>query len=141
MGQDQLSVLRGELWRGHAGLQGADPRSAEYRQATERLLELTARLLRAEADDARRLRAARRRAYALGFGTLLVLLAGASGLAAGVVVAHPLWRWSGLGLLAIALVLGVAFGYARGGVGRRAARRDAVAEQDRPERPGGGSAA
>jgi hypothetical protein len=144
MSQDQLSVLRGELWRGHAGLQSADPGSAAYRRATQRVLELTANLLRAEAEDARRLRAARRRAYALGFGASLVLLGGAAGLAAGVVVGHPLWRWAGLGLLTLALVLGVAFGYARGGVGRRAARRDAVPDRERPERPeraGGGSAA
>jgi hypothetical protein len=78
---DQLVALRGELWQRHVLLQGMDPADSRYDDAGAELVDLTADLLRVEAEVAEARRAARRRAGRIGFTAAGVLLAAAVALA------------------------------------------------------------
>jgi hypothetical protein len=104
---DQLVALRGELWQRHVSLQGMDPGDGRYDDAGAELVDLTAELLRVEAEVAEGKRAARRRAGRIGFTAAGVLLAAAVALAVaapvlGVLIARAA---AGAALLVMVAVL------------------------------------
>jgi len=70
----QLVALRGELWQRHVLLQGMDRDDEGYEHASIELLDLTAELLRIEAEVGEVKRAARNRAGRIGFSAAAVLL-------------------------------------------------------------------
>ena len=78
---DQLVALRGELWQRHVLLQGMDPSDTRYDDAGAELVDLTAELLRVEAEVTEAKRAARRRAGRIGFTAAGLLLVAAVALA------------------------------------------------------------
>jgi hypothetical protein len=71
-------ALRGELWQRHVQLRELHPETAEYPDAVDQLLKLTAELLRAEAEAAEARRHARRRAsrmlYCLAAAAIVITL-------------------------------------------------------------------
>ena len=73
----QLVALRGELWQRHVLLQSMDRDDERYEDASVELLDLTAELLRVEAEVDEAKRAVRSRAGRIGFSMAAVLLLGA----------------------------------------------------------------
>jgi hypothetical protein len=105
----QLVALRGELWQRHVLLQGMDRDDEHYEDASLELLELTAELLRVEAEVGEVKRAARRRAGRIGFSvaSVLLLAAGACAMAAPVLGVLTSQVAAGSVLLLAAVVLAV----------------------------------
>lgn len=77
----QLVALRGELWQRHVLLQSMDRDDERYADASIELLDLTAELLRVEADVGEAKRAVRGRAGRIGFSVAAVLMLAAAALA------------------------------------------------------------
>jgi hypothetical protein len=104
-----LVALRGELWQRHVLLQSMDRDDERYEDASIELLDLTAELLRVEAEVGAATRAVRSRAGQIGFSVAAVLLVGAVAFAAaapalGVLISRAA---AGSVLLLVVVVLAV----------------------------------
>lgn len=106
---ERLVALRGELWQRHTRLQTVDREEARYDEQSDALIELTAELLRVEAEVAEAGRAARRRVGRIGFAVATVLLFAAVGsfLAAPVLGTHASRIGAGAALAAVVVVLAI----------------------------------
>ena len=105
----QLVALRGELWQRHVLLQGMARDDEGYENASIELLDLTAELLRVEAEVGKVKRAARGRAGRIGFSLAVLLLLGAVAFAVaapalGVLISRVA---AGSALLLVVVVLAV----------------------------------
>lgn len=102
--RERAATLRGELWQRHVSLRDIQPRSDDYDDAVEELVELTTALLEAEAEA--KAQAAHRRPARIGrvLSFLLAALcaAGAVLLALFAPALAPGSRWVLVGLLATA---------------------------------------
>jgi hypothetical protein len=119
----QLVALRGELWQRHVLLQGMDRDDERYEDASIELLDLTAELLRVEAEVGEVKRAARSRAGRIGFSAAAVLLLAAAALAVAAPVLGVLISQVAAGsvLLLVVVVLAVTVAVRRRNAPERAA--------------------
>lgn len=134
---ERLVALRGELWQRHALLRGMDREDVRYEDASSELIELTSALLRAEADVAELVQAARRRISLLGAAVATVLLLAAVALffarpVIGVLTSRVA---TGAVLLAVIVTLLVTVLLGRRRRGPAVPRRGPAAESAEPGRP------